>query len=122
MVIFGAGASYDFSATFPPGALNEEARPPLADNLFQQRAFFDPWVREYRECVPLVTRLRLHTGTTLEQEMERYRLQADDEPQRAVELNGVLYYLRGVLASCSEQWLKRTEGVTNYVQLLGDIR
>lgn len=54
--------------------------------------------------------------------MERYRLEAETEPQRAVELNAVRYYLRGVLWDCSRQWLQHTAGVTNYVSLLGDIR
>jgi hypothetical protein len=127
MVIFGAGASYDSAATFPPGSLvpsREEARPPLANDLFQQRTFFDSWVERYSECAPVVTRLRLRDGTTLEDEMERLRVQslAPGQDQRAVELNAVRYYLRGVLASCGEQWLRHTAGVTNYGQLLGDIR
>jgi len=125
MVIFGAGASYDSSATFPPrvpAGSDEESRPPLADDLFQQRGFFDKWVQRYPDCVPLVTRLRAHVDTTLETEMERYRLEAEGEPQRAVELNAVRYYLRGVLWDCSREWLQHTTGVTNYVSLLGEIR
>lgn len=39
-----------------------------------------------------------------------------------MELNAVRYYLRGVFASCGDQWLRHTTGVTNYVQLLGEIR
>ena len=127
MVIFGAGASYDSAATYPPGTLDtlrEEARPPLANYLFQQRAFFDPWVQRYPECASVVTRLRLRRGTTLEDEMEKLRAQAQapHQEQVAVELNAVRYYLRGVLASCGQAWLGYTAGVTNYVQLLRDIR
>ena len=93
MVIFGAGASYDSADTFRPGtniALDRGPRPPLADELFQQRDFFDQWVRRYPECTPVVTRLRAHVESSLEAEMERYRLEAEDEPERAVELNAVL--------------------------------
>ena len=54
--------------------------------------------------------------------MERYRLEAEHEPQRAVELNAVRYYLRGVLSGCTDEWLRHTTGVTNYVSLLGEIR
>ena len=124
MVIFGAGASYDSSYTFLPGTPGSdmEARPPLADELFQQCTFFDQAVLRYPDCTPVVTRLRAHVSATLETEMERYRLQAEHEPQRAVELNAVRYYLRWVLWSCSGQWLARTTGVTNYVSLLGEIR
>ena len=125
MVIFGAGASFDSAATFPPRipvGVDEESRPPLADDLFQQRSFFDRWVERYPECTPVVTRLRLHTRATLEDEMERYRLEAEHEPQRAVELNAVRYYLRWLLWGCSAEWLQHTKGVTNYVSLLGNIR
>src|SRR6266566_1353949 len=125
MVIFGAGASYDSAATFPPRTpvgSDQESRPPLANGLFQQNAFFDRWVEKYPECTPVVTRLRLHIRATLEDEMERYRLEAKQEPQRAVELNAVRYYLRWLLWGCSNEWLRYTKGVTNYVSLLGDIR
>ena len=125
MVIFGAGASHDSAATFPPSTpvgSDEHSRPPLADGLFQQNSFFDRWVEKYPECTPVVTRLRLHTRATLEDEMERYRLEAEHEPQRAVELNAVRYYLRWLLWGCSAEWLQHTKGVTNYVSLLGDIR
>ncbi len=125
MVVFGAGASFDSSDTFrppKPGAPDREERPPLANDLFQQRAFFDAAVREYRECAPVVTRLRRHFDSTLEAEMERLRLEAQQEEQTAVELHAVRYYLRNILWRCAEAWLQTTTGVTNYVQLLRQIR
>src|SRR5260370_25436284 len=94
MVIFGAGASFDSSDTFRPprpGAADREERPPLADDLFQQRGFFDIAVREYRECATVATRLRRHFHSTLEGEMERLRLEAQQEEQTAVELHAVRY-------------------------------
>lgn len=125
MVIFGAGASFDSSDTYrppQPGADDREERPPLANDLFQQRGFFDLAVREYRECAPVITRLRRHFNNTLEGEMERLRLEAQQEEQTAVELHAVRYYLRNILWRCGEAWLQYTTGVTNYVQLLRQIR
>ena len=124
MVIFGAGASYDSCDTFrpPTPGSDMESRPPLADELFQQRAFFDEWVRQYPECTTVIPRLRRHSNSTLEAEMERLRAQAEREDQRAVELHAIRYYLRRVLWHCGEAWLRRTSGVTNYGQLLGEIR
>jgi hypothetical protein len=123
MVIFGAGASYDSSDTFPPKVPeSEEWRPPLADDLFQYRESFDRWVQEYRECVPIVPRLRRHAGTTLESEMDRLRNEARHEARTAVELKAVRYYLRRILWHCGDNWRVRTNGATNYVQLLREIR
>jgi len=99
-----------------------ECRPPLADELFQQRAFFDPWVRQYPDCTTVITRLRRHENSTLEAEMERLRVQAERDDHRAAELHAIKYYLRRVLWNCGEQWLLKTSGVTNYAQLLGEIR
>ncbi len=125
MVIFGAGASYDSAASFQPRSprgADEESRPPLAEELFEQRSFFDQWVQRYPEVTPAVTRLRVHPSSTLESEMERLRVQAQREPRRAVELNAIRYYLRAVLFSCTNEWLRHTANTTNYSQLLGEIR
>lgn len=126
MVIFGAGASYDSSDTYRPGDTSdpsiEEVRPPLADDLFEQREAFDRALEVYDECLPVVPRLRRHASTTLETEMERLRIQAEHEEQRAVELHAIRYYLRRTLLHCGASWLQRTAGVTNYGQLLDEVR
>ena len=66
MVIFGAGASYDSVEAVRPGAEParilsariDETRPPLADELFDDRPLFIDKMIKYRDCMPPIPRLR----------------------------------------------------------------
>src|ERR1700730_1073691 len=76
LVIFGAGASYDSVLPLPPpsppttsqsnyGFLSsiergphEDSRPPLANQLFDDRGLFVQVMNEYVACKPLVNLLR----------------------------------------------------------------
>src|SRR6266571_5151475 len=57
LVIFGAGASFDSAPTYPPGAnvlggdrLNNFHRPPLANELFENRPVFAEAITRLPEC------------------------------------------------------------------------
>jgi len=58
LVIFGAGASYDSVLQLPPRSSNEDSRPPLANQLFDDRGLFVQVMNEYVACKPLVNLLR----------------------------------------------------------------
>ena len=73
LVIFGAGASYDSIPTYPPGThiptgdtLNKFHRPPLANELFENRPVFAEAITYLPECAPIVPRLRSLKGESLE--------------------------------------------------------
>ncbi len=125
MMICGAGASYDSLPDFkalggatPP---RPDYRPPRGQEIFQRRGPFEPWVARYRQCSPLFPRLR-RPDINIEQELEKIRSEALYDPQRAVQLNAIRYYLKRVIWECSENWPKLTSGVTNYAYLLDRIR
>jgi len=129
MVIFGAGASYDALADAQPpqrhladSVKNLQCRPPLANELFERRAFFDPWIEQYRECAPVVDRLRrLPQESNLERELEKLRAEAADYPQRHVQLHAIRYYLRRTISRCGEGVITESKGVTNYATLLDHV-
>src|SRR5438105_2029867 len=60
MVIFGAGASYDSDPTRPSAnyVLPTPHRPPLANQLFDNRPEFAHDLSYFPECIPIVPLLR----------------------------------------------------------------
>ncbi len=124
MVIFGAGASFDSLDDYRPrGSPHEHIRPPLADELFQKRGIFDPWIAQYPQFASVVPRLRrLAEDATLEHELELMRSEATTDAQRHIQLNAIIYYLRRIIYHCTEEWIGLTRGVTNYGWLLDRIR
>jgi hypothetical protein len=142
MVIFGAGASYDSSPDFLPhrplaghfgsdptaSNLSESWRPPLATQLFQdiQGVFGDIVANpRYRKLLPILSRLRRpRSGRSgsVEEELESLLAEGNADPERKRQLFAVRYYLHDLLLKVTDEWLKRTNGVTNYVTLLDQIR
>ncbi len=58
MVVFGAGASYDSFYSLPPELGHEDSRIPLAKDLFSDRAEFTSVAQTYKQCQPILSRLR----------------------------------------------------------------
>ena len=121
LVVFGAGASFDSVASLPaPRSWREDgqqARPPLADQLFDDRPRFGEasGVLEYfRPILPLLR----HRG--VEQTMQRLQAEAATNPERHSQLTAVRYYLQFILWGISHDW--RQEAVrrhgSNYHTLL----
>src|SRR5260370_5304529 len=83
MVIFGAGASFDSCPTYLPGAqvpmsgdqarLNKLYRPPLANELFENRPLFAEAIDRFPECRTIVPRLRNLGERSLEATLEDIR-------------------------------------------------
>jgi hypothetical protein len=140
MVIFGAGASYDSAPDFSPpqpqaGQQNfgpppplpnprEVWRPPLTPQLFlDSNNEFGDIVRTYPKLLPILPQLRRpSSGRTVEEELEARQAEANGDPERTRQLFSVRYYLHDLLLKVSDEWLKHTSGVTNYVTLLDQIR
>jgi hypothetical protein len=124
LVIIGAGASYD---SLPERVLEKltlhdqaEWRPPLAAELFDDRASFGSVLDRYPQCAGLVGELRrkLEEGAELENELETLQEQATIYPRLHRELAAVRLYLQEILWRCGARWRKLSHGVTHYADLL----
>jgi hypothetical protein len=119
MVIFGAGASYDSSL----GEANDEAkRPPLAQQLFDDRAVFNRAVTAYPACRPLVGHLRdlakSKTPPVLEDVLAQIVERAEQNPETKRQLLALRFYLRDAVARQTSDWLAEIAGFSNYGRLL----
>ena len=143
IVIFGAGASYDSAPDFPPPYPQAQGghaqlvsatpappnprefwRPPLTPQLFlDSNGEFGPIVRNYPKLLPILPQLRRpSSGRSVEEELESRQAESSGDPERTRQLFSVRYYLHDLLLKVSDEWLKHTSGVTNYVTLLDQIR
>ncbi|SRR5713101_620791 len=131
MVIFGAGASYDSSTDFPvPNPqltvppTPEPWRPPLTNELFlDSSGRFGDIVQRYPRLRYILPFLRQpQNNRTVEQQLELYMEQASTDEERKRQLLSVRYYLHDLFRMVSDEWLKRTNGVTNYATLIDQIR
>ncbi len=99
MVILGAGASYDSAPSFPVHFKNTRARPPLADQLFDdERTIFRSIITKYPQCHPIVPNLRTRHGKSLEDVLQNFQAEADSYPARVSQLLAVRYYIREAVA------------------------
>ncbi len=138
LVVFGAGASYDsvpharpfnppsgpqtdFSPTSPYVAPKlEEDRPPLANQLFDNRPIFVDAMRRFKDCMAIAPYLR-KPGISVEQELARLQGQAEKFAHVHREIAAAHYYLHSALAECQKQWRKHHHGTTNYATFLREI-
>jgi SIR2-like protein len=135
MVIFGAGASFDSSPTYPlgaapPGASSEDHhnafnRPPLAKELFANRPLFIEAIDHYPQCKTIVPMLRAHAITSGQRSIETLLQEIEEEaktyPQGRQELAAVQCYLQRAISDCQRNWRVATRGITNYLSLLREI-
>ncbi|SRR6266568_1095565 len=119
MVIFGAGASYDSSATLLTSNSLGSSRPPLARGLFDSQRF-GGYIDKFPRCRPLISYLQ-GPDVNVEQELEKWQNKAKDKPERVSQLWAIRYYLQDMLSACTFDWLKEIHGVTNYTSLLHEI-
>jgi hypothetical protein len=134
LVIFGAGASYDsVPHLLPPtplGYLNnseriakyglhEEFRPPLANQLFDNRPSFVQVMQDYAACKPLVNLLR--GEVQVERQLAKFEEEAKTFPIRNGQLAAIRYYLHQMLWSCEANWRGHHRGITNYLTFVDAI-
>ena len=87
LVIFGAGASYDSNPRRPPmeyGGL--EFRPPLANELFDDRPFMSAMINSFERCQPVIPYLYKREGFSVERELQSLQEQASNNPVRHKQL------------------------------------
>ena len=119
LVVFGAGASFD-SVPHLPAPDSEPRRPPLANDLFGNRAIFVDAMVRFGACRALVPNLR-KPGVAVEQELAKFQQQAETFPERYRQLAAVLYYLQFAVWECQRLWFELHRGITNYGTLLDAI-
>src|SRR5207247_9160964 len=95
LVILGAGASYDSLPAYWPRNLGEfEERPPLADELFDNRAIFGEAMTGFAMVQPIVPLLQRRHGQSLERRLQELAQEASDYPARYQKLMAVRYYIQ----------------------------
>jgi hypothetical protein len=126
MILFGAGASFDSINIYPPGDPThprEKLRPPLANDLFDDRPAFAEAINAYPQVRYLAHRLRgLPDGTGLETAIER--MLAEDDPGGLLlkAVTAFRFYLQRTLWENAIEWSKLASGATNYLGLITDVR
>lgn len=122
LVVFGAGASYDSIPSCPLGTW-VDLRPPLANQLFENRPIFTDALSHFPRCQAIVPYLQSSGGSVqVERELERLQGEADTDPERHRQLASVRFYLRLALYQCQRRWTELAKGVTTYKTLLDQIR
>lgn len=125
MVVFGAGASYDSVPSCPPeqSVHSYAERPPLADQLFDDRPEFINAMKSFRDCLPIIPLLRhRRNGLSVEQVLQSLQAEAHDYPKRYKQLAAIRYYLQFMLSVCDMWWdVNVAKGITNHVTLLDQI-
>src|SRR5438045_2617448 len=100
LVIFGAGASFDSSPAHPP-SVHSEARPPLANELFDNRLPFVQRMNVFPMCLPIIPLLQnLPENVSVEQRLEQLQAEATRYPLRHQQLASVRFYLQHMLYQC----------------------
>lgn len=125
LTIIGAGASFDSSPSHPLTGLSQpiEARPPLANHLFDDRPLFADVLSAFPECHAIIPYLRKRkVGDSVERVLQRFRMEALEDPQRYKQLAAIRYYLQSMLWSCENQWMGMTKGITNQTTLIDQLR
>ena len=126
LVIFGAGASYDSASHFRPvppyippeqRAPEQLDRPPLANQLFENRKLFVNTTDLFPACKPLINLLR-KPRVVVERELATFQEQARDYPVLYERLAAIRYYLHLALWQCTVRWREQHSGITNYSTLL----
>jgi hypothetical protein len=122
MVVFGAGASYDSAPSLSLAVHRSEPfRPPLANELFEDRVAFARIAKDYKKILPIIPLLRDLKERSVEDVLQGLQDEAKAYPEGQRQMVAVRYYLRDVLWECSKQWPLVAKELTNYRSLLDQI-
>jgi len=123
LVVFGAGASYDSVPHRPVDPPQwQPYRPPLANQLFDDRPLFVDAMRRFPQCQPVIPDLRNVSATAgVEQVLSRFESEAEGYPERHKQLAAIKYYLHYALWECERHWREEHNGITCYKSLLDQI-
>ena len=117
LVIIGAGGSFD-SAISSPSGTSDRNRPPLANELFQEREAFRTASHNHPQFMPIVHRLRLLNGRGVEQVLEEIAEESNVYSRRKIQLLAIRYYIKAAIQDCTTRWLNDVDECTNYRVLL----
>jgi hypothetical protein len=129
LTIFGAGASYDsVDLDVVPSMRNAvrhntQFRPPLANQLFDERPEFVDAMNEYSQMSAIVPRLRraAESGLAIETQLRDIQTEADSFPPRRSHLMALEFYLSEILDGPVRQWIRAAGRATNYAELIDQI-
>jgi len=120
MIILGAGASYDsYSSRLPSTDSKDLGRPPLANELFGDRDYFNELLHKYGQCREILPQLRGQPA--LEELLERLQEEAKTFLHGQQQLMAVKYYIRAAIECYEEQWRSIHRGATSHLALLNRI-
>jgi UDP-2,3-diacylglucosamine pyrophosphatase LpxH len=103
--------------------MNDPCRPPLADQLFENRDAFTQVLDRFPVCKPIIPSLRIRPDKdSVEERLQTLQDEADQDPNRVKQLAGIRYYLQSILWWCDESWQNVVHGITNHLELLDTIR
>ena len=126
MVIFGAGATFDSAPRYPARTSEPQVeldRPPLADQLFDEKPPFAAAMDRFKACRPLISPLRYRSqGVSVEQALSRLQGTCLQNDQGRREMVAIRFYLQFMIRECVSGWENRHNHVTNYYTLLHSIR
>jgi hypothetical protein len=125
MIIFGAGASYDSVPRDPAskqlfmGSHVRYFRPPLANDLFADRANFIDILDRYDACKPIVPLLHgIPEDKTIEDKLSELEAETKGNSRRRAQIVAIRFYMRDVLKECEFKWLQQHHHMTAYATLL----
>ena len=121
MVVFGAGASYD-SVPSRRTKVRIESRPPLANQLFEDRSFFVSAMKSFPRCQPIIPYLQNPPqDVSIEQVLQNLQAEAQQYQERHSQLAAVRFYLQYMMWEFARRWKDEAKGITNYKTLLDQI-
>jgi hypothetical protein len=100
-------------------------RPPLADDLFDERPLFAETIRSVHQVQPIAPLLRHRSDDeTVEDVLQRLQAEGEGDPERFRQLTAVRYYLSYTVWRVSEEWFVETvmRNGSNYSTLVDYIR
>lgn len=125
--MFGAGASFDSAPSHAPadrrstsGGL-DRFRPPLADELFEERPEFAAVAARLPKLLPIIPYLRTPQNGSVELELENIRREGKKNPEKLRQLTSVRFYLQWVIWNCQSEWQRQIFEATNYRTLIDQI-
>ena len=123
MVIFGAGASFDSYVSRPQDyPYPEQYRPPLTNQLFEDRPSFNSALQLFDKGQPLIAKLRYLTDSeNLEQVLDRVAGESQGYAEGRKQLAAVRFYIQWVISECEAKWHSVHMGATNHKVLLNRI-
>lgn len=123
LIILGAGASFDSVAHLSVRThRGMEERPPLADELFDNRGRFAAAMGYFPQLNGVITNLRFRQKEqSVEQALQHLQSEAIVNPMRYKQLAAIRYYLQTMLWQCESSWEQYHKGINNFSSLLDHV-